>query len=283
MKKLISIILILFSSYGMAQVLPPPADVAWNWTPITTGLRFSPVKNSLVTGAVYFRASNVTGSSTAMLHDSSGTLITSAQSATGSGWTEINFPQPVMVDSGKQYVISYTSEDNFYTSVGFQFPATFELFKAIQSQYIYSKNTFPNKFSTEQSHSVEPVLIPIIPAEPKDTFLLVVKDTVKIFIDTCTIDYSKLTDLSLVLMIQDEGGTVILPDSTKAYQALYGAAQPHERLKDDLSLILYRFQRSYTINGILTPIRFTLYKTGAWRRELKDSKGIWQNYPYAPY
>jgi hypothetical protein len=50
--------------------------------------------------------------------------------------------------------------------------------------------------------------------------------------------------------------------------------------KDDISTILYRFQRSYIINKVSTPVRFTLYKAGAWRRELKDSKGIWKNYPY---
>ena len=281
MKKLISILLFL-SLYGNAQVLPSPADVAWSWTPITTGLRFSPVKNSLVTGAIYFRASNVTGSTTAFLFDSSGNVLASSILADGSGWTTINL-SPTVVEAGKQYVIAYSSEGNFYTSIGVNFPKATELFNALQSQYIYKKNAFPDKFSTEQSHSVEPVLIPITPSEPKDTFLLVVKDTVKVFVDTCTIDYTKLADVQFVLMIPEEGGTVRLPDSTEVYKAIYGAAQPHEAYKDDIKNIMYRFQRTYTINKVATPVRFTMYKTGAWRRELKDSAGIWQNYPYAPY
>ena len=277
MKKLLSILL-LVSLYGNSQVLPSPADVAWSWTPITTGLRFSPVKNSLVTGAIYFRASNVTGSTTAFLFDSSGNVLASSILADGSGWTTINL-SPAVVEAGKQYVIAYSSEDNFYTSIGVNFPKATELFNAIQSQYIYKTNAFPDKFSTEQSHSVEPVLIPITPAEPKDTFLLVVKDTVKVFVDTCTIDYTKLVDVQFVVMIPDEGGTVKLPDSTTVYKAIYGAAQPHVRLKDDASLRLYRFTRNYTINGVSTPVRFTLYKTGAWIRE-RQINGVWTIMPY---
>jgi hypothetical protein len=75
----------------------------------------------------------------------------------------------------------------------------------------------------------------------------------------------------------------MIPDSIFVYQSIFGSAQPHIRMKDDLSIIMYRFQRTYSIKKVATPIRFTMYKTGAWIREIKDSAGIWQNYPYAPY
>lgn len=109
-------------------------------------------------------------------------------------------------------------------------------------------------------------------------------DTVYLTRDTCMfIDFSKINDTTYVLFLSDRGGSASLPDSTIFYQAIFGVAQPHVRLKDDLSLIMYRFQRNYTIKGVSTPVRFTMYRTGAWMRELKDSAGIWKIYPYAPY
>ena len=111
----------------------------------------------------------------------------------------------------------------------------------------------------------------------------IVRDTIKIFIDTCKIDYTKFSSLQFVLLLPEEGGKYILPDSTTIYQAQYGVAPPYIRLKDDASLRVYRFTRNYTINKVSTPIRFTLYKSGAWIREIKDKDGIWQIFPYAPY
>ena len=125
--------------------------------------------------------------------------------------------------------------------------------------------------------------IPVQPPVVTPPGTIIVRDTIKIFIDTCRIDYTRINDLTFVLVLPDEGGQVRLPDSTTVYQAVYGAIPPHIRLKDSIGGIMYRFQRTYTINKVSTPIRFTMYKTGAWIRERKDSAGIWQNYPYAPY
>lgn len=103
----------------------------------------------------------------------------------------------------------------------------------------------------------------------------VIRDTVYIPRDTCSINYSKINDISFVIMLPDVGGTAVLPDSTTIYKAINGAAQPHVRLKDDLSIRVYRFTRTYTINGVSQSVRFTLYKTGAWIREIKNSSGVW--------
>ena len=115
-----------------------------------------------------------------------------------------------------------------------------------------------------------PVVVSGVGSIPQVT---IPKDT--IMVDTCGFDWSKVANLTFVLLLpEDKGGTVRIPDSTTVYKAIYGAIPPHIRLKDDASLRVYRFTRSYVINGKSTPVRFTLYKTGAWIRETQIN-GIW--------
>jgi hypothetical protein len=115
-----------------------------------------------------------------------------------------------------------------------------------------------------------PVVVSGVGSIPQVT---IPKDTIKI--DTCGFDWSKVANLTFVLLLpEDKGGTVRIPDSTTVYKAIYGAMPPHIRLKDDASLRLYRFTRNYTINKVSTPVRFTLYKSGAWIRE-RQINGVW--------
>jgi hypothetical protein len=103
------------------------------------------------------------------------------------------------------------------------------------------------------------------------------KDTIRV--DTCGFDWSKVANLTFVLLLPDEGGAARLPDSTTVYKAIFGASQPYLRIKDDASLRLYRFTRNYVINKVSTPVRFTLYKSGAWIRE-RQVGGVWRIYDY---
>jgi hypothetical protein len=182
-----------------------------------------------------------------------------------------------MVDSGKEYIASFSTQGGYYCPMENFFPKDYPLFKAITSHFTWHRDQFPTLTWNQTNYSVEPIL------QKYEESITPYRDTIYLIRDTCSIDYSKINDLTFVLVLPDNGGPVRLPDSTKVYQAIYGAAQPHEANKDDIKNIMYRFQRTYTINKVATPVRFTMYKTGAWRRELKDSAGIWQNYPYAPY
>jgi len=279
MKKLISVILILFSCYGMAQVLPTPTTGLQEDQQVTLGMVFKPKTNGQVTGVMYYR--NFPGTVTGQLWTVTGTLLASTTfSDNSSGWKSELFSTPVNVAGGTEYIVSYfASAGQYYTSYGF-FPKSFPLYDAPKSAYGYgSEVVFPASSFEASNYFVEPIFIPITPNPPT----VLPRDTIIIIRDTCSIDYSKLNDLTFVLVLPDNGGPVLLPDSTRVYQAIFGAAQPHEANKDDIKNIIYRFQRTYTINKVATPVRFTMYKTGAWRRELKDSAGIWQNYPYAPY
>jgi len=275
MKFLFSI-LILFSSYGMAQVLPTPTAGLQTDQSVTLGMVFKPKFNGQVTGVMYYGSGSVTG----QLWTVTGNLLASANFSNSTGWNSGLFETPVNVAAGTEYIVSYfASSGQYYTSYGF-FPKSFTNYDAPKSSYSYgSEVTFPVSSFPASNYFVEPIFIPITP-DPPTTLL---RDTIIIIRDTCRIDYAKINDLTFVLVLPDNGGPVRLPDSTTVYQAVYGAIPPHDRLKDSIGGIMYRFQRTYTINKVATPIRFTMYKTGAWRRELKDSAGIWQNYPYAPY
>jgi hypothetical protein len=108
--------------------------------------------------------------------------------------------------------------------------------------------------------------------------VVIPRDT--IYRDTCGLNWMALNDLSFVILLPEIGGTAYLPDSTAAYKAMFGAAPPHQRFKDDASIRVYRFSRTYVVNGKSQSVRFTLYKTGAWIREIKDAAGVWQVWDY---
>lgn len=286
MKLFFSILLILFSCYGMAQVLPDPTEPGKNdGSDLTTGMRFSPKQKSIVTGLRYFRDGNFTGSTVGHLWDNTGKKLAEATFPAGSGWINVSFISPILIDSAKEYIASFSNDGGFYAPIEFFFPKDYPLFKAITSHFTWYRNSFPTITYNQTNYSVEPILQkyiapPVIMPDPPTTL---VRDTIYLIRDTCSIDYTKINDLTFVLVLPDEGGQVRLPDSTTGYQAIYGAIPPHIRFKDDIPRIMYRFQRTYTISGVSTAIRFTMFKTGAWIRERKDSAGIWQIYPYAPY
>ena len=110
------------------------------------------------------------------------------------------------------------------------------------------------------------------------------KDTVIIYKDSCFFDWGK-TPLQLTLLLPEPGGSFMLPDSITAHRALFGAAPPHVRLKNDTSIIAYRRVEGQAPNRR----RITGYTTGAFVVEMvingkweavnqRLRNGTWVNY-----
>jgi hypothetical protein len=283
MKNLL-ILLLFISTTLFGQVLPTPSgNGQQDDSDVTLGMVFKPKQKSIVTGLRYYCTSDFIGLTTGHLWDNNGKMLATGVFLKGPGWIDLNFPNPILVDSGKTYTSSFSNDGGYYISTPFFFPREYQLFTAVSGTYTYFKNSYPTLIYQQSNYSIEPILKKYVEPVLPNPLVTLIRDTVYLIRDTCSIDYNKLVDLTFVLLIQERGGTVMLPDSTLVYSAVFGAAQPHERLKDDLSLIIYRFQRNYVIQGVSTPVRFTMYKTGAWRRELKDSLGVWRNYPFKQY
>lgn len=278
----------MFQFNSFAQVLPTPTTEGQNDnSDLTTGMRFKTKQKSIISGVMYFRGMAFTGNSYGHLWDDRGNLLAQRTfPANNIGWNTLSFTSPVIVDSGKTFIVSFSNDGGWYCGKENYFPRSFTLYDAITSNYSWTRNSFPQNSYKNINYFVEPVIQKYIeqpifpPCETK-----IVRDTVKFFIDTCTIDYSKLQDLQFVLMLPEEGGKFILPDSTVLYNALFGTAQPHVRMKDDTSIRADRFYRGTGVNRR----RVTLYNTGAWIVEkyvvnkwvaMKEryKNGVWVSY-----
>jgi hypothetical protein len=274
MKKIFLILgLIIFSAGSFAQVLEnPPAESKNDNSDLTLGMIFKLKQNSLIKGILYFRDENFTGPTVGQIWTKDGNLIQSGTFPAGTGWIALNLP-PISGTAGEEFVVTYSNDGGFYHYQNNYFPKSFPLYDAINSAYSWTRNSFPRLNWENSNYFVEPIIEIKLPDPipvPVDPNPIIVRDTIKFYIDTCSIDYSKLTGLQLVLSLPEEGGAFLLPDSTTALFALTGFTPPHKRLKDDPTLIVDRFTRGTFANRR----RITLYTTGAYIRE-KYISGKW--------
>jgi hypothetical protein len=237
-------------------------------------MRFSPKQKSLATGLRYYRDANFTGGTVGHLWDGSGKQLASATFPGGTGWITLNFIEPVLLDSAQEYIASFSNDGGFYCPLYNFFPKDYPLYKAITSHFAWSRNVYPTLHYQQTNYSIEPILQTVVaPTARVDTFFMYVSVDPR-----GAEDWQRYIDLgiSVVFTLPEIGGVAMLPDSNSLYKTIFGSMQPHQLRKDDLDLRLYRFTRTYVINGVSTPVRFTLYKTGAWIREIKNTAGIWQ-------
>ncbi len=90
--------------------------------PIEVGTKFRSALNGYITGIRFYKGITNTGSHTANLWTSGGTLLASVpfSSETASGWQEVHFTTPVAVQANTTYIASYFSQGGYFAiSPGF--------------------------------------------------------------------------------------------------------------------------------------------------------------------
>ena len=90
--------------------------------PIEVGTKFRSILSGYITGIRFYKGVTNTGSHTANLWTSGGTLLASAPftSETASGWQEVRFTTPVAVQANTTYIASYFSQGGYFAiSPGF--------------------------------------------------------------------------------------------------------------------------------------------------------------------
>ncbi|PJG51828.1 hypothetical protein CVM73_28790 [Bradyrhizobium forestalis] len=117
----------LFSSSDTPATLSDP-----DASQVNLGVRFSSSAAGTITGIKYYKSANDTGTHTATLWSSTGTLLASATftNETTSGWQTVTFGSPVSISAGATYVASfhsnghYTDTANYFTTAHTNGPLT---------------------------------------------------------------------------------------------------------------------------------------------------------------
>ncbi|GLS34283.1 protein of unknown function [Mesorhizobium albiziae] len=86
-------------------------------SPVTLGMKFTTNAAGWITGFKFYKGPNNTGPHQAHLWTSTGTLLANATftNETASGWQSVDLAQPVAVDAGATYVVSYHT-NGFYSA-----------------------------------------------------------------------------------------------------------------------------------------------------------------------
>ncbi len=87
-----------------------PANTAWpDGNPVQLGVRFTTSQAGSVTGIRFYKGAGDTGTHTASLWSATGTLLATANytAETASGWQDVYFTTPVVIQPGVEYRASY--------------------------------------------------------------------------------------------------------------------------------------------------------------------------------
>ncbi len=148
MKTLLAIL--LFSASALAQNhvfgVVNPAAVSPNTSPVELGLLFSSDVSGYINGVRFWRPSSATSDHTASLWDGTGHLLATAAFTNegGSGWQQVNFPVPILVQHDTTYVASVHTAGAFaYDLSYFDIPVIASPLRAFRGVYAYGGSQFP--------------------------------------------------------------------------------------------------------------------------------------------
>ena len=138
---------------------------------VVIGMKFNTSLEGMVTGVRFYKAQANTGTHIGTLWSASGQPLASATftTETTSGWQTVLFSQPVQIEPGNTYVVSYTDPNGHYsfTNAGFSSAVTNGELQAPASSstangvYAYSgTNTFPSSTFAAANYWVDVMFLP---------------------------------------------------------------------------------------------------------------------------
>lgn len=104
-------------TYSIFPSTTPSYTAGNDGTAIETGVKFRVTQAGTISAIRYYKVSGITGTRTAHLWSSTGTLLATATftGETASGWQQVSFSSPVSIQSGVTYVASVHSTSGAYT------------------------------------------------------------------------------------------------------------------------------------------------------------------------
>lgn len=125
-----------------------------------------------VVGIRYYKSAQNTGTHTAALWTSSGTLLTRAtfSNETLQGWQTVTFAKPVSVKPGRNYVAGYHTNSGYYAQQQYAFSNGKTLGDGIvietKGVYRYGPEGFPTQSWHDSSYYVDVIFAPAAPSSP---------------------------------------------------------------------------------------------------------------------
>ena len=103
----------------------PKNPVTADGASIELGLRFTPTSDGFITGVRFYKGSGNTGTHVGSLWTSGAQKLAAVTftNETASGWQSATFSQPVAVEAGQTYVVSYTAPNGNYAADAWAFTA----------------------------------------------------------------------------------------------------------------------------------------------------------------
>lgn len=118
----------------------PGTERANDANPVELGVRFVSAADGVITGLRFYKGADNVGQHTASLWDASGNLLatTTFDAETSSGWQQVWFASPVVIQAGVSYVASYHTSGFYSIDAGyFVSPVTNGDLTALGSVYAY--------------------------------------------------------------------------------------------------------------------------------------------------
>ncbi|HXT08591.1 MAG TPA: DUF4082 domain-containing protein, partial [Roseiarcus sp.] len=160
-------------SSGLSIFSPTDTPAVVNATdpdPVEVGMKFVSATDGTITGVRFYKGSQNTGPHVGDLWSSSGALLASATftNETASGWQQVNFSTPVIIQAGQTYIASYETTtgysytDYYFDNVGAGFTngSLTAIGGGLNGVYAYGSGaTFPNteSFSKGDNYWVDVV------------------------------------------------------------------------------------------------------------------------------
>jgi hypothetical protein len=139
---------------------------------INLGVKFTADVDGTITGLRFYKAATNTGSHTATLYSSGGSVLaeTTFTGETGSGWQSVSFATPVPVTAGTTYVAAYHAPNGHYSVTGAAFatsafdnPPLHALSDAAATNGVYAYSgspTFPSSNFNATNYWVDVLFAP---------------------------------------------------------------------------------------------------------------------------
>ena len=143
----------------METTTQPTLPDAGDSSAVTVGLKFKPSIDGFVRGVRYYRDSANTGDHIGKLFSSGGTELASVTIPTqGAGWQSANFSNPVSVNAGSTYVVSYYAPNGHYSASSRYFGSTVvnQPLSSVGSGGVYANgNNFPTSSYLDSNYYVD--------------------------------------------------------------------------------------------------------------------------------
>ncbi|MGE5570031.1 MAG: DUF4082 domain-containing protein [Rhodospirillales bacterium] len=159
----------LFATLWSPAAVPSQIDDG-DTAAVEVGMKFRADVNGFVHGVRFYKATANTGTHTANLWSSTGTLLARATftNETASGWQQVNFAEPVPVTANTVYVVSYhaprghySASEDYFDSTGVDSPPVHALREGVSGSngvYRYTNSSaFPNSSYRSSNYWVDVV------------------------------------------------------------------------------------------------------------------------------